>query len=74
MRPKRVRSREVERYLLRAGFVRIDLGKGSHRVYLHPDGRKTMLAFHGHSDIPTGTLHKVIRDIGISVQEFNERV
>jgi predicted RNA binding protein YcfA (HicA-like mRNA interferase family) len=60
--------------LLRAGFARIDRGKGSHRVYLHPDGRRTMLAFHGRADIPTGTLHKIIRDIGISVQEFNDSI
>lgn len=37
---------EVEQLLLQAGFV-LDGGKGSHRVYRHPDSRKMVLPHHG---------------------------
>lgn len=37
---------EAEQILLQAGFV-LDSGKGSHRIYRHPDGRKMVLPYHG---------------------------
>lgn len=37
---------EAEQLLKYAGFVD-DGGKGSHRVYRHPDGRKQVLPYHG---------------------------
>ena len=37
---------DAEQLLLQSGFV-MDGGKGSHKVYRHPDGRKMVLPFHG---------------------------
>ena len=38
--------REIASALRRDGFVE-DPGGGSHRHFLHPDGRKVTVAFHG---------------------------
>lgn len=73
MRAVPSRPREVEHLVLRLGFV-FDRSKGSHRVYLHADGRRTVIPFHGGRTIPTGTLRDIISDMGITVEEFNRRV
>ena len=74
MRPKPSRPREVEKVTLGLGFEWVRAGKGSHRFYRHPDGRTVVIAFHGSRILPTGTLRKIIADIGISVEEFNDLV
>lgn len=72
MRPKSVRARDVERVVLQLGF-RYIRSKGSHRFYRHEDGRIVTMAFHAR-DIPTGTLRAIIRQIGLTVEQFNELV
>ncbi len=42
---------EAEQVLLQSGFMN-DGGRGSHRVFRHPDGRKMVLAFHGKTVLP----------------------
>jgi len=59
--------------MLRLGFVFVREGKGSHRIYAHPDGRKTSVSFHP-GDVPTGTLRKIIQQAGITIEEFNASV
>lgn len=54
------------------GFV-LDHSSGSHRIYRHPDGRQTTVAYHA-KDIKTGTLRGIIEDLGISIKEFNDSV
>ncbi|MBI2923069.1 MAG: type II toxin-antitoxin system HicA family toxin [Planctomycetes bacterium] len=58
---------------LRLGFV-FDRGRGSHRVYVRPDGRRVVIPFHGGRTIPAGTLRSIIEDLGISVEQFNRSV
>lgn len=70
MKPKSTRPSEMERLLLRLGFVYVRAGKGSHRFYRNPDGRTTLISFHP-GPIPTGTLRKIIADIGLTVDKFN---
>jgi hypothetical protein len=37
----------------------------------HPDGRKTTIPDHGHTDVPKGLFNKIIRhDLEISVDQF----
>lgn len=38
----------------------------------HPDGRWTIVSVHGGKTIPGGTLRKIIRDTGLTVEEFSE--
>ena len=47
---------------LRADGFELRRQRGSHRRYVHPDGRRVTLSFHHASDvIPRGTLHSMIR-------------
>jgi predicted RNA binding protein YcfA (HicA-like mRNA interferase family) len=43
---------------------------GSHATYRHPDGRWTIVSIHPGKIIPKGTLRKIIRDTGLTVDEF----
>ncbi len=52
-------------------FVRIRQ-KGSHIVYRHPDGRWITIPMHKGREISVGLLRKIIKDLGITVEEFNE--
>lgn len=60
---------EVIRVLERLGFVRIRQS-GSHAVFRHPDGRWTTVPVHPGKDVAKGTLHKILRDSGITGEEF----
>ena len=62
---------EVIRVLEKVGFERIRQS-GSHATYRHPDGRWTIVAIHQGKIIPVGTLRKIIRDAGLTVEEFQE--
>jgi len=53
------------------GFVTMRQ-KGSHVFYRHPDGRTTVVPLHRGEDISTGLLLKIIRDCGLSRDEFLE--
>ncbi len=64
-----IRPDELIRILERLGFVRTHQ-KGSHATYRHPDGRRTVLPIHHGRDIPLGTLRKILRDIGLTPEEF----
>lgn len=74
MRPKPSKPSEVEKLILKLGFALVRAGKGSHRYYRHPDGKRTEVSFHKGRDIPPGTLRSIISDIGILVDEFNRMV
>jgi predicted RNA binding protein YcfA (HicA-like mRNA interferase family) len=61
-------AREVLRRLLKAGFVEVRQS-GSHKVLRHPDGRMTYVAMHP-GDVPTGTFRSILKQAGISTEEF----
>ncbi len=61
-------AREVLARLQRIGFV-IRHQSGSHVVLRHPDGRQTYVAMHS-GDIPPGTLKSILKQAGISLDEF----
>lgn len=65
------KAREVIRALEKAGFVLIR-SKGSHRVLEHPDDprRRTIVSDHRGKDVPKGTLHRIIEQAGLTVDEF----
>lgn len=60
---------EVQRVLEKLGFQRIRQS-GSHVVYRHPDGRWTTVPIHPGKDVARGTLRKIIKDLEITVEEF----
>jgi predicted RNA binding protein YcfA (HicA-like mRNA interferase family) len=61
-------AKEVLRKLLRAGFIE-KRQSGSHKILRHPDGRQTYLAYHT-KDIPVGTLRNILKQAGISEEDF----
>jgi len=55
--------------LIRLGFTQHRKGKGSHVVFKHVDGRRTIVPMH-EKDVPTGTLLAILKDIGISKEDL----
>lgn len=54
----------------RLGFLLLaDRGKGSHRI-MHKPGHPAILTIPDHREIKRGTLRSLIRDAGITVEEF----
>ena len=57
--------------LEKLGFSRIRQS-GSHAVFRHTDGRWTTVPIHPGRDVARGTLRKILRDAGVTVEEFEE--
>lgn len=61
---------KVVRALTRVGYV-FRKQVGSHVTMKHPEtGVKVAVPVHAGRDVPVGTLRRIIRDAGLSVQEF----
>ena len=68
-----VDARTMEKVLLELGFTAIRR-KGSHVFYRHSDGRTTTLPHHRGRDLPRPLLFEVLREIGLTPEEFIERL
>lgn len=64
-----LKPREVAEILERLGFSETRQ-KGSHKQYRHPDGRYTTLPFHKGRDISPILLKQIVKDIGLTIDEF----
>ena len=62
---------KVIKTLSKLGF-RITRKHGSHVVLKHPDGRLTVVPVHAGEKIGPGLLNKIIKDTGLSKEEFIE--
>ena len=62
---------EVIRILEKLEFKRIRQS-GSHAVFYHSDGRWTTVPIHKGKDVAKGTLHKILKDVGLSYEEFKK--
>ena len=61
---------ETVRALEKAGFVFRRQASG-HRILRHPDTKVTVpVPIHGSKDLKPGTLRSIIRDAGLTVEEF----
>ena len=60
---------EVIQVLEKLGFARIRQS-GSHAVYRHTDGRWTTVPVHRGKDLGRGILRKMLKDVGLSTEEF----
>ena len=66
-------TRDVIKKLKRAGFVFDRQAKGSHEIWYNPTTkRRTTIPNHPGVDIPKGTLRAIIKEAGITVEEFLE--
>lgn len=68
-----LKPREVIRALERAGFEVVRV-KGSHHILVHRDDRSriTNVPAHGSRDLPRGTLADIIKQAGLSIDQFLE--
>ena len=63
-------GREVAKIVEKLGFEHLHT-TGSHMVYKHPDGRKTVIPHHAGEEIGPGLLTKIIKyDLKITREEF----
>ena len=66
-------ARDAIRKLKRAGFVFDRQAKGSHEIWYNPiTKRRTTIPNHQGVDIPKGTLRAIIKEAGLTVEEFLE--
>lgn len=64
-----LKPREVVTKLEALGFSEVRQ-KGSHKQFKHSDGRTTTVPFHQGRDISPLLLKKIVKDIGLTVEEF----
>ena len=57
-------AKELKRMLIANGWI---ISQGTkHEQATHPDKPDTLIPIHRHTgDIPTGTLHKILKDAGL---------
>ncbi len=59
------------RILLSLGFKETRQ-KGSHKVFKHKDGRRTVIPVHPGEDLGRGLIRKILNDIKISTNEYEK--
>jgi predicted RNA binding protein YcfA (HicA-like mRNA interferase family) len=65
----RMTAREVERILLKLGFIKTRQ-KGSHVFYRHEDGRTTTVPHHSGRDLAYPLIRSILNDIQTSPEVF----
>lgn len=63
-------SKDMVKLLESLGFEEIRQ-RGSHKNFRHKDGRTTVVPFHG-EDLGRGLIRKILKDIEISVDQYEE--
>jgi len=66
----RLSGKKLLRLLEKEGFV-VKRIKGSHHFLKHHDGRQTVIPIHSKETIGPGLLSKILRDIELSKEDFN---
>lgn len=65
-----IKASELISALEQAGFSIHRQSRGSHIMMTHSDGRMTIVPNHKGRDVPNGTLMAILRDIGLSKEDF----
>jgi len=63
------RAEEFRRVAIRLGFKR-DRQSGGHEQWIHPDGRSVTIPIHGGREIGPPLFHVILKQMGISIEEF----
>jgi predicted RNA binding protein YcfA (HicA-like mRNA interferase family) len=73
-RLKRVTGRRLIAVLQSFGWY-VERVKGSHHIMRHPNSPRVALSVpvHGRRTLPIGTQTDILRDAGISAEDFNKR-
>jgi predicted RNA binding protein YcfA (HicA-like mRNA interferase family) len=64
-----LKPHEIEATLARLGFKEVRQ-RGSHKQFRHADGRGTTVPHHGGRDVSPLLLRRIIKDIGLTVEQF----
>ena len=64
-------AREFQRAANALGFVR-RRQTGSHERWTHADGRSVTIPLHGGQDIGPPLFYKILRQLGVSLEEFEK--
>ncbi|WP_416668295.1 type II toxin-antitoxin system HicA family toxin [Egbenema bharatensis] len=64
------RAKEIERVARKLGFEKVRQ-KGSHARWKHPDGRATTIPIHGSAEIGNWLFQEILKQLGITEEEFN---
>ncbi|KAF5422855.1 MAG: putative RNA binding protein YcfA, dsRBD-like fold, HicA-like mRNA interferase family [Candidatus Methanomarinus sp.] len=68
-----ITARDDIKKLKKAGFVFDRQAKGSHEIWYNPiTKRRTTIPNHPGVDIPKGTLEAIIKEAGLTVEDFLE--
>ena len=70
---KLINSKEFEKFLFNEGFEKVRQ-VGSHAFYKHSDGRYTTLPHHSKDNLPRPLIRTILRELNISIEEYNEKV
>lgn len=62
--------RDVIHRLRSLGFVFDRYAKGPHQIWYNPHTRRRVMVSEHPGDVPQGTLRKIIRSSGVSLDEF----
>lgn len=58
-----MKAKELIKLLEKNGFI-LQRIKGSHHLYKHPNGKRTVVPLHN-KDIPKGTLNAILKQAGL---------
>ena len=64
-------AREFQRVATKLGFTK-SRQTGSHERWTHLDGRAVTIPIHGGKEIGQPLFHKIIRQLGVSADEFQK--
>jgi len=64
-------AREFQKVARSLGFLRLRQS-GSHERWLHPDGRTVTIPLHGGREISPPLFFKILRQLGITLDEFSQ--
>ena len=67
-------AEDLIRVLEGVGFVNTRRSGGSHFRYCHADGHRTTVPVHSGRTIGRGLLRKILRDVGMTVEELQGRL
>jgi predicted RNA binding protein YcfA (HicA-like mRNA interferase family) len=65
------KAKEIEQVARKLGFEKARQ-KGSHARWKHPDGRATTIPMHGNAEIGSWLLQEILKQLGITEEEFNQ--
>ena len=64
-------ARDFQRVARILGFI-LSRTSGSHERWTHPDGRAVTIPIHGGREIGPPLFYKIIRQLGVSLDEFEK--